>query len=212
MLPSLVVAHENRDDDRQLVTDPARIRALAHPLRLRLLQVLDDEGEATATRCAEITGQSVASCAFHLGTLGKYGFAQRAPARGREKPWRAVSRSRELRFEPGEAASLRASGELAALVVDEQAARLRHWLGAAVEDDPSWVLASTLSAASFWATREELHELSRDVVALTERFRGRWEDPARRPPGSRPARLFAAVNPDPPARGSDASTRSGVRQ
>ena len=187
---------------RQVVTDPARIRALAHPLRLRLLQVLDDEGEATATRCAGITGESVASCAFHLGMLGKYGFAERAPARGREKPWRAVSRGRETRFDAGDAGGLRASGELAALVLEEQAARLRAWLADAVADDPSWVLASTISTSSFWATQAELLELRDKVAELTEPYQARWRDPQQRPEASRPARLFAVVNAEPATGGS----------
>lgn len=182
---------------RQVVTDPARIRALAHPLRLRLLQVLDDEGEATATRCAQVTGESVASCAFHLGMLGKYGFAERAPARGREKPWRAASRGRETRFDAGDAGGLRASGELAALVLDEQVTRLRAWLGAAMADDPSWVLASTISTSSFWATQAELLELREKIADLTEPYQDRWGDRAKRPEGSRPARLFAVVNAEP---------------
>jgi hypothetical protein len=196
---------------KQVVTEAARIRGLAHPLRLRLLSLLDDEGEATATRCAQVTGESVASCAFHLGMLGKYGFAERAEARGRERPWRAVSRSRTLRYDPAEPGSARATGELAGLVVDEQADRLRRWLAAADEEEPAWVLASTLATASFWATQDELHELSRQVEALAERFTGRWADPSQRPPGSRPARLFAAVNPEtskPEPASPDASEQS----
>ena len=56
------------------ISEPERVRALAHPLRLALLDFLEDGGEATATRCAEATGESVASCSFHLRILAKYGF------------------------------------------------------------------------------------------------------------------------------------------
>ena len=57
--------------DRLSTSDPATMRALAHPLRLDLLDLLGD-GPLTATQCAEATGESVASCAYHLGTLAKY--------------------------------------------------------------------------------------------------------------------------------------------
>src|SRR6476661_3980084 len=49
------------------------LRALAHPLRWRLIDLLDSTGQATATQCAEALGETVASCAYHLSILGKYG-------------------------------------------------------------------------------------------------------------------------------------------
>src|SRR6478735_6747999 len=104
-----------------VTSDPERMRALAHPLRLRLLSLLDDEGEATATRCAEVTGESVASCSFHLRMLAKYGFVEPAERRGREKPWRAVGQGRTTRFDPDVPGSLVAAGEVAALQLDELA-------------------------------------------------------------------------------------------
>lgn len=184
-----------------VTSDPERMRALAHPLRLRLLSLLDDEGEATATRCAEVTGESVASCSFHLRMLAKYGFVEPAERRGREKPWRAVGQGRTTRFDPDVPGSLVAAGEVAALLLDQEVARVRDWLARAASDDPAWLLASTLTSSSFWATREELDELARAVEALTDRFAGRWDDPSLRPPGARPSRLLGVVNADVPAGG-----------
>src|ERR1700689_171342 len=72
--------------------DPKALRALAHPLRWKLIDLLGSEGTATATRCAEVLGESVASCSYHLGILGKYGYAEMLPDQpGREKPWRLSS-------------------------------------------------------------------------------------------------------------------------
>nr|WP_051876760.1 winged helix-turn-helix domain-containing protein [Cellulosimicrobium sp. MM] len=182
-----------------VATDPASIRALAHPLRLRILALLDDEGEVTATRCAEVTGESVASCSFHLRMLAKYGYVEAAERRGKERPWRTVGRGRQTRFDPDVPESLPAASAVADLVLGQEAARVRAWLAGAAAEDPRWLLASTLSSSSFYATREELDALAREVEALTDRFAGRWEDPALRPEGARPARLFAVVNADPPA-------------
>lgn len=182
-----------------VATDPASIRALAHPLRLRILALLDDEGEVTATRCAEVTGESVASCSFHLRMLAKYGYVEAAERRGKERPWRTVGRGRQTRFDPDVPESLPAASAVADLVLGQETARVRAWLAGAAAEDPRWLLASTLSSSSFYATREELDALAREVEALTDRFAGRWEDPALRPEGARPARLFAVVNADPPA-------------
>src|SRR5690606_35097379 len=82
------------------ISDPARIRALAHPTRLKLLEILGGVEDATATECAPLVGESVASCSFHLRMLAKYGYVEPAERRGREKPWRLVTRRRDLRPDP----------------------------------------------------------------------------------------------------------------
>jgi hypothetical protein len=61
--------------------DPMALRALAHPLRWKLLDLLGSEESATATRCAEVIGHSVASCGYHLGILAKYGYVEPVPDR-----------------------------------------------------------------------------------------------------------------------------------
>jgi len=188
-----------RPEPGQVVArDPATIRALAHPLRLRILALLDDEGEVTATRCAEVTGESVASCSFHLRMLAKYGYVEPAARRGKERPWRSVGRGRQTKFDPDVPESVHAAGAVATLMLDQETARVRAWLAGSAADDPQWLLASTMTGASFYATREELDALAREVEALTDRFRGRWDDPSIRPAGARRARLFAIVNADLP--------------
>lgn len=184
------------DPSPRAESDPARIRALAHPLRLRLLDLLDAEGDLTATECAARTGESVASCSFHLHTLARHGYAEAAPPRGRERPWRSV-RERPSRYDPGLPGSLRAVAEVARLTVDKEADRLHRWLDAAPREADEWLLASGLHSSSFWATSDELRELSAEVGRLTDRFAGRSDDPALRPPGARHARFFGAVSAEP---------------
>ncbi|RXR28008.1 ArsR family transcriptional regulator [Oerskovia turbata] len=184
-------------DEAVTTSDPERIRALAHPLRLAILDLLDDEGQATATRCAEVTGESVASCSFHLRMLAKYGFVEPAERVGREKPWKPVGAGRTSRYDPEQPESLRAAGELARIVVGQEAARITHWIDGAPRQPHEWLLASVMTKSSFWATPAELAELSRELQAITDRFEGRWAHPELRPEGSRPARLFGVVNADP---------------
>src|ERR1043165_7983551 len=76
------------------ISDPKAIRALAHPLRLDLLQVLGSSGPATAAQCGRILKASQASCSFHLRQLAKYGFVEDAgPGEDmRERRWRIVAR------------------------------------------------------------------------------------------------------------------------
>jgi DNA-binding transcriptional ArsR family regulator len=178
------------------VSEPERIRALAHPLRLALLDLLEEGGEATATRCAEATGESVASCSFHLRILAKYGFIEAGERRGREKPWRVVSRRRTARPDFDDPASVRAVGALAELTVLAETERIRAFLGDIHRLPADLRDAVGVLKAAIWATPEELQQLSRDVLALVDRFSGRWENPDQRPADARLARMFAVLNPD----------------
>lgn len=71
--------------------DPAAIKALTHPLRIRLLGLLRMNGPATASELAARTGESSASTSYHLRVLAKYAFVTEAEHRdGRERRWRPV--------------------------------------------------------------------------------------------------------------------------
>src|SRR5436305_946859 len=73
------------------VTDPRAMRALAHPVRLELLDQLAVAGTLTAAEASVLVGETPANCSFHLRTLAKYGFVEQADGgRGRERPWRRV--------------------------------------------------------------------------------------------------------------------------
>ena len=110
------------------VTEPERIRALAHPLRLELLEFLEDVGQATATDCAAQTGESVANCSFHLRTLAKAGFIEPAEQRGREKPWRPTATERRMDVDGENPSSIHAVRELVGSSLRREAERFRNFL------------------------------------------------------------------------------------
>ncbi len=194
------------------ITDPERIRALAHPIRLRLLDLLGQHDELTASECAEAIGESPASCSFHLRMLAKYGFIERAEPRGREKPWRVAQTGIDMRPDPDVPGSLRAVQEVAALGLDQEWQRVRAFFAETDGEPDEWVQASTFTRSSFWVTADELAELSRELQNITDRFSGRKADPSLRPEGARLARLVAVANPEPvrDAEGT-ASASSGER-
>src|ERR1700742_4577524 len=87
-------------DETKRITDPKALRAMAHPLRWQLLEIVSRDGSATATQCAQETGESVANCSYHLNLLAKYDYVEKAEGgKGREKPWRMVSQSQEFSSE-----------------------------------------------------------------------------------------------------------------
>ncbi|KOU75413.1 ArsR family transcriptional regulator [Streptomyces sp. XY413] len=82
-------------EDQKRVLDPERdaaaLKALTHPLRIRLLGMLRQDGPATASELAVRTAESSASTSYHLRVLAKYAFVAEAEHRdGRERRWRAV--------------------------------------------------------------------------------------------------------------------------
>src|SRR5262245_51005244 len=94
------------------ITDPKALRALSHPIRWKLIQLLTEEPR-TATQCSERIGESVASCSYHLNMLAKYGFVAEVESPGRQKPWRIVSQRQTISpegLEPEAAMAAEAAG------------------------------------------------------------------------------------------------------
>lgn len=71
--------------------EPAALKALTHPLRIRLLGLLRFDGPATASELAARTGESSASTSYHLRVLARHHFVAEAEHRdARERRWKAV--------------------------------------------------------------------------------------------------------------------------
>ncbi|MEQ3550805.1 helix-turn-helix domain-containing protein [Pseudonocardia nematodicida] len=183
------------------LTDPARLRALSHPLRVELLEVVGLERTATATRCAELTGESVASCAYHLGILAKYGFVEPAEGgRGREKPWRLVQYGQSWGVQDDmDPETAMAAETLSEVYVDRAAEKMKRWYRRSSQETAAWRDAAGFSGGATWMTNEELAELSQEFVGIARRFADRARDPAARPAGARPVEMFmGAWLPRPP--------------
>lgn len=70
------------------------LRAMAHPLRVRLYYALQALEAATATRLAESVGESPALVSYHLRQLRDHGFVEEAPdlvTDRRERWWRPAT-------------------------------------------------------------------------------------------------------------------------
>ncbi|GAA3486830.1 winged helix-turn-helix domain-containing protein [Streptomyces cremeus] len=85
----------DRSAEHDRVLDPAQdlaaLKALTHPLRIRLLGLLRQHGPGTASELAARTGESSASTSYHLRVLAKYAFVEEAEHRdGRERRWRSA--------------------------------------------------------------------------------------------------------------------------
>jgi DNA-binding MarR family transcriptional regulator len=174
------------------------LRALAHPLRWKLIDLLGSEGSATATRCAEVLGESVASCSYHLGVLAKYGYIELRPGRaGREKPWRLSTVNQDLSTAGLDEPGALAAQEALEVFLDHELARIKDRLRREDREPAEWRQASHVLGVSTWVTAAELDEIRAQLTAVTERYRDRYADPGRRPAGVREARIFTVTSVAP---------------
>jgi hypothetical protein len=178
-------------------TDPKALRALAHPLRWKLIDLIGSETTATATRCAEVLGESVASCSYHLGMLAKYGYIEEVPERvGREKPWRLTSPDQNLH-----PLGLDAEGELAAeaameVFLDHETERTKSRFRRGGLEPKPW--QPTVNGLTTCLTEAEFVAVKQQLTDILEQYSARAGNASQRPEGGREVRLFFAASAAPP--------------
>jgi Helix-turn-helix domain len=168
------------------LTDPRALRAYAHPVRMKLVGLLRTEGPLTATRAAELLGESSGTCSFHLRQLAKYGLVEEAGGgTGREKPWRATTTSTDWDATGDTPEQAAAAGLLNTMIAEEYFAQLMRWLEASPDQPPEWQQAAMLGDRLLYVTADELAELGRRVRELVDVYFERQVKPELRPPDAR---------------------------
>jgi len=181
------------------ITDPRAMRALAHPVRLELLEQLSLAGTLTAAQASERVNETPANCSFHLRTLAKYGFVEETgDGRGRERPWRRAPGgigTAESYDAPDSEAAI--SGRaLTDVIVNRHLETVRHYREAVQPTLPTaWQELSGHANVITHLTLDELAELRTELLALLTRHAERTAQPALRPAGPRPVQFFAFTMP-----------------
>ena len=185
---------------RRRLSDPRELRALSHPTRLTLLDLLDVEGPMTATRAGELIGESPASASFHLRTLAKYGFVEEADGgRGRQRPWRITPEVQEIREEELSAEGRIAAGAFLELLRERDVQRLRAWTSTRMHYPARWRSAAKEMRLSVYLTADELIGFGEAITAALAPYVDR-ETTGDRPAGALPISVgLHAVPMRPPA-------------
>jgi DNA-binding transcriptional ArsR family regulator len=187
---------EQQLSELRQVTDPRDMRALAHPIRIALLEVLSVHGPLTATQAGELIGESASSCSFHLRTLARHGFVEETgEGRGRERPWRVVKIGMRIPNLPTDSETFVAAAALFHVVTERAFDRLRYWWTQRRTADQAWVDAAANDEFVTWLTPEELTALNEAVVEVLSRHHDRLSDPSLRPPGAKTVELLYFAYP-----------------
>ena len=179
-----------------VLTDPRTMRALAHPLRIALLETLTGEGPLTATEAAERLGESPANCSFHLRQLAKYGFVEEAGGgRGRQRPWRLTRTGLRYTDVHANPETRLAATLLYQVLVDRYLARYQASRRVRHTYPNEWQEVTGQSEYLLHVTPDELRQVDAEVHAVLRRFTDRLADPSLRPEGSLPIEVLLFAFP-----------------
>src|ERR1700761_2653964 len=149
--------------------DSGAIRALTHPLRLDLLELLAANGPATAAACGRALGVPQANCSFHLRQLAKYGYVQEADqgTDKRERRWRLTEARPSIRFGPESDGIVKR--RLERLVVERETQAILDFLDRGEDQGPQSPKAGML-AGILSVTADEAVELRRKWRELIDPY------------------------------------------
>ena len=183
----------------QPVHDPQVLRALAHPVRSRILDEMQAAGSLRAADVAGLLGIPANQASFHLRQLAKYGLVEEDREAGkdrRDRVWRPVAQG-GLRLDLG--VLEKAPGGEAAIAVWRRGSEA--WAHRVVAEAYAVTTAEDshrmITEVALRLTRDEAGELSRELDEMLQRWgdrtRGRRDD-------ARTYLLFATLGryPDEP--------------
>ena len=166
------------------VHDPRVLRAIAHPVRTRILTELDAGGPLRAADLAALLDIPANQASFHLRQLAKYGLIEEDPDAARDRRdrvWRASPRG--VNLDLGEIEKAPGGKAASAVYRQQSAARAHAYVERAHDDRREEGTARSVMDSSLRLTKDEARDLSEELVAVVtawaERTRGA-DDAARR--------------------------------
>lgn len=157
------------------ITDVGTLKALAHPLRMKLYRALCVADKATASHLADQVDEAVSLVSYHLRKLAEHGLIEEAEpqsADGRERWWQPSSEGVSIRDKDFRDAPEKAAAHLAAtrLFHDQRAEMYRRYLDERSTWSAEWNAAAPDSESLFRLTAGELNELRDELLALVRKY------------------------------------------
>jgi len=178
------------EDELQLRRlDAGALKALAHPLRVRIFDLLSTHGPQTASSLASMLGETSGSTSYHLRTLSAHDLIHEVEGRGtaRERWWELPEGRIDI---PGPSQSMSPANRAAAQIVSSEFFRLRHetlmsYVNRPDTDVPEgWKDTGLIATTLLEMTPSQMAGLKDELMAVVdsavERFRGQTGPDVRR--------------------------------
>jgi len=186
------------------VLDAGALRALAHPLRVRLYDILSQYGPQTASSLAELTGESTGSTSYHLRALAQHDLIREVTDRGtaRERWWERPAgmvtlTNPDMQNTPAGRTVMEAVQSETLTLRHQQ---LMHFANHGWDEAEEWRDAAIISTATARLTAEQSQDLVRRIHALVDETVARYRDQTG--DGVRPVTIRNDIFPLPTERGS----------
>ncbi|OFI39969.1 transcriptional regulator [Arthrobacter sp. SW1] len=170
--------------------DTASLKALAHPLRVQILEMLSRYGAQTACGLADLLGESSGATSYHLRQLAKFDFVREVEGKGtaRERWWERPPGA--IQITSPELATSPATQEASRLVSREFERNRQTVLADFMEHgvdvlDADWLQVATVSTINARMSADQLARYAHAMEALghklLEEIRSEPEEDGARP-------------------------------
>jgi DNA-binding transcriptional ArsR family regulator len=161
--------------------DAPALKALAHPMRVRILQILELRKRASVTSLAEELGETTGATSYHLRQLARHGFVEEFQdpdeAAGkrvgrRQRWWRmAVDQIHMTGFEfLANEETREAAGFLLREYQAERGRRLANWFATATRWPESWQRASSDMDGRLELNATQTRALADELAAVIAKY------------------------------------------
>jgi len=163
---------QNARSDDSRGTDPRTLRAVAHPVRLDLLSLLETNGPLTASRCGEFLKLTPKLCSYHLTLLGRYGLIEETGGgKGRARPWRLVTRDLTYVHRGNEPdADANAADQFARTLLARDARMIEAFIDRRRRLAPAWRNVAAMTSRPLRLTADQLAALRTEMLELLDRY------------------------------------------
>jgi DNA-binding transcriptional ArsR family regulator len=187
--------HAPRPETRT-VDDVRTLRALSHPIRIALAEIVSIYGPITATEAGERIGETPTTCSYHLRELAKVGIVEDAGGgASRRRPWRLATtslRTSKVQDDPAVALAVTAFAKVGR---DRRMERYQTWVETEHLYPEAWRKAIRESEHLGWLTADELAELNRQLGELLSAYLDERRDPPNRSQGAVPVQVLLMSHP-----------------
>jgi DNA-binding transcriptional ArsR family regulator len=160
---------------RTFEMDAPTLKALAHPLRVQILRVLQLRDQVSVTSLATELGESTGATSYHLRQLARHGLVEQCEVpegSPRQRWWRmAVDQIHMTGFDfMADEDTREAAGFLLREYSSDRSRRLANWYATATEWPTQWQRASSDADGRLELNPKQTRALADELAAVVERY------------------------------------------